>query len=329
MRSALLPKISAIAVVLVLTSGSLSAQSTPSDPELKTLLLAYKTRVSKDVETPLSQAQEELGQNYIKALDRLQQETTLKGKLDEAAAIKAEKEAVAASDAQDLPTLQPGLRELPPLRRKYVEAMQTLRTSMQRKLEPLQKELVRQLDVLAVKMAHSGKTDAALEARQLAKSYAEQTGAFEGDWENHTQKVTPKPRGTPIVLKKREIISTEASFKPPVEIEVVAKIEDLDLRLSYAADQLIFNWEKRPDELRIDGGPASKIYTPMQGEIPKGKFVVIRWNVSKDKQTISVDGKQRFEHAGDYSDIDRPFSIQAFGSEATVQSIKTRRPAAP
>ncbi|MCB1275970.1 hypothetical protein [Prosthecobacter sp.] len=329
MSSTLVQKTSTIAAVLALTFGSLSAQTTPSDPELKTLLFAYKARVSKDVETPLSKTQDELNQNYIKALDRLQQETTIKGKLGEASAIKAEKEAVAASGHQDLPILPTGLRELPPLRRKYLEAMQTLRTGMQRKLEPLQRELVRQLDALAIKMAHAGKSDAALEARQLARAYSENTGALEGDWEDHTQKVTPKPRGSPIVIKRRDILTTEASFKPPVEIELVAKIEDLDLRLGYAADQLIFNWERKPDELRIDGGPASKIYTPMQGEIPKDKFVVIRWTITKEKQTISVDGKQRFEHEGDYSGIDRPFSVQAFGSDATVQSIKVRRPPSP
>lgn len=322
-------KFSVIAAVLALTSGSLIAQAAPSEPELSALLLAYKTKVSTDVEAPFAKAREDLSQNYIKALDRAQQETTLRGRLEEAMALKAEKEAVAANPAKDLPTLDPGLRELPSLRRKYLDAVQALRTGMQRNLEPLRKELARQLDALTVKLARSGKADAALEAKQLAKSYAEQPGTLEGDWEDHTQKVTPKPKNAPIVLKRREIISTEASFSPPVEIEMVVKIEDLDLRLGYAADQLIFNWERRPDELRIDGGPASQIYTPMQGEIPKRKFVVIRWHVAKDRQIISVDGKQRFEHKGDYSTINRPISIQAFGSEVTVQSIKTRRPAAP
>lgn len=324
-----LPKISAVAVALALTLSSLSAQSTSSDPELKALLQAYKARVSKDVEQPLAASQDELSQNYIKALDSALQETTLRGKLEEATALKLEKEAVAANNAQNLPMLQPGLRELPPLRRKYLEATKGLRTTMQRRLEPLQKELVRQLDAMAVRMVRSGKADTALEARQLARNHAEQMGLLEGDWVDHTQKVTPKPKTLPIVLKKGEIVNTEASFKPPVEIEVVAKVEKLDLRLGYAADQLIFNWERRPDELRIDGGPADRIYTPMQGEFPQGKYAVIRWSVTKDRQTISVDGKQRFEHQGDYSGIDRPLSILAYGSEVTIQSIKTRRPALP
>jgi hypothetical protein len=315
-----------VAALSLFSSSAIAEQTAPLDPDLKALILAYNSRATKDVEGPLSVAQDGLSKNYIKALDRLQQETTLKGKLEEAAAIKAEKEAVAASHAQNLPALPSGLRELPPLRRKYVEAIQSLRASMQRKLEPLQRELVRQLDALAIRMAQSGKADSALEARQLAKSYSEQSGTFESDWADHTQKITPKSRGIPIVLKRGEIIRTETSFRPPIEIEVVVKIEDLDLRLGYAADQLIFNWEMRPDELRIDGGPANAIYTAMQGDIPKGKFVVIRWHVAKDQQVISVDGQKRFEHKGDYSGLDRPLSVQAFGSEATVKSIKIRRP---
>lgn len=322
-------KLWVVAAAIALATGCLSAQETATDPELSDLLLVYQAKVKEVVKTPLSKAQAELAQNYTQALDRAQQDATLKGKLEEAEALRTEKAAVAANTGGDLPALPPNLRELTALRKKYLDAVQTLRTSMQHKFEPLQKELVRQLEALAVRMVRAGKADAALEARQLAKNYAEQPEGLDGDWQDQTRKVVPKPKNLPIVLKKGESISTLASFKPPVEIEVVAKIEKLDLRLGYAADQLIFNWERRPDELRIDGGPADRIYTPMMGEFPQRKFAVIRWRVDKDRQTIWVDGKQRFEHQGDYSEIDRPVSILAYGSEATVQSLKTRQPATP
>lgn len=317
------------AFAIALATCCLSAQETATDPELSDLLLAYQAKVKEVVKTPLSKAQAELAQNYTQTLDRAQQDATLKGKLEEAEALRTEKAAVAANTGGDLPALPPNLREVAALRKKYLEAVQALRTSMQKKLEPLQKELVRQLEALAVRMVRAGKGDTALEARQLAKDYAEQPAVLDGEWQDQTKKVTPKPINLPIVLKKGDSVSTVASFKPPVEIEVVAKIEKLDLRLGYAADQLIFNWERRPDELRIDGGPADKIYTPMMGEFPQKKFAVIRWSVEKDRQTIFVDGKLRFEHKGDYSEIDRPISILAYGSEVTVQSLKTRQPATP
>ncbi|MDI1311253.1 hypothetical protein, partial [Prosthecobacter sp.] len=216
---------------LTLTACTLRAQETSPDPELASLLLAYKTKVSSEVQTPLLKAQEELDQSYTQALDRAQQSATLKGKLDEAEALRTEKAALAANTGGDLPQLPPKLRELAALRKKYLDAVQALRTSMQRKIEPLQKEMVRQLEALAVKMVRSGKADAALEARQLAKNYAEQPAVLDGDWQD--QKVTPKPKNMPVVLKKGDSISTVMSFKPPVEIEVVAKLEKLDLRLGY------------------------------------------------------------------------------------------------
>lgn len=318
-----------LAAAFALNIHVMNAQTTYADAEVEALMSAFKNKVAQDVEAPWRSAQEDLGKNYIQALDRAQQDATLKGKLEYAAALRSEKEALAASTGGELPVLPPGSRELAVLRKKYLDAYQALRASTQKKIEPLQKELVRQLDALAIKLVRAGKGDAALEARQLAKEQAAQPYVFEGEWEDQTQKVTPKPKNLPIVLKKRDSISTVASFKPPVEIEVVAKVEGLDLRLGFAADQLIFNWERRSDELRIDGGPADKSYIPAMGELPQKKFAVIRWYVGKDMQTISVDGKLRFSHKGDYSAIDRPVSIMAFGSEAAVQSIKTRRPGTP
>ncbi len=319
----------AITIALAGGLGGLVAQPASSPPELEVLLLDYKSKVSQLVETHLSKAREELSQGYIKALERMQQDATLRGMLEEAMAIKAEKEAVEANHEQSLPVLPRGLRELPAMRRKYLDAQQSLRMSLQRRLEPLQRELVRQMDVLAVRLAREGRSDAALEVRQLAKTCSEKNAFIGGTWEDHTRRVTPRPDDLPIHLSKGASVSTEARLKPPVEIELVVKVEGLDLRLGYAADQVIFNWQSKPDELRVDGGPADKTYTPKQGELPKGKFVVILWYVGKDRQTIKVDGSLRFDHRGDYSDIDRPLSIVAFGSEAKVQSIKTRRPLLP
>ena len=45
------------------------------------------------------------------------------------------------------------------------------------------------------------------------------------------------------VLEDGDILSTPGSFKPPVEITIVAMTDSTDLRIAYAADQVIFNWE--------------------------------------------------------------------------------------
>ena len=66
-----------------------------------------------------------------------------------------------------------------------------------------------------------------------------------------------QPRsGLPVIVKGEESIRTKATFRPPVEITVEAKTDSTDLRLAYAANQIIFNWRDLPNQLRVDGGPS-------------------------------------------------------------------------
>lgn len=128
------------------------------------------------------------------------------------------------------------------------------------------------------------------------------------------------------VLTGNARLDTPQSFKPPVEITVVAKTDSTNLRLAYAADQIIFNWEGNKNQLRVDGGPANGLHKAEAGHIPVGKYVTVRWVVTTTRQGIYVDGKLRFEHDGDYSQINRPVSVfAANGSTVTVKSVKVRR----
>lgn len=74
------------------------------------------------------------------------------------------------------------------------------------------------------------------------------------DFVEHIGEIVPARSGLPVRLRPDETIATKQSFKPPVEIRVEAKTDSTNLRLSYAADQLIFNWERARNELRVDGG---------------------------------------------------------------------------
>ncbi len=135
---------------------------------------------------------------------------------------------------------------------------------------------------------------------------------------------TPRS-GSPMMLKDGEAISTKAQFKPPVEITIVAKTDSTDLRIGYAADQVIFNWENNRQQLRVDGGPANGKHKIGAGLIPTNKYVTIRWVVTPTKQEIYVDDQLRFEHEGDYSKLNNPISV--FGlkkTKVTVKSIKTK-----
>lgn len=140
----------------------------------------------------------------------------------------------------------------------------------------------------------------------------------------HISALTSSPYGVPVKLKKGEIITTKALFKPPVEILVEAKTASTNLRLAYAADQVIFNWEMNRNELVINGGPAGKVHKLGAGIITPNQYVTIRWLVTPGKQSIFVNNDLRFEHSGDYSTIDKPVSIFSIDSDVTVKSIKVR-----
>lgn len=127
------------------------------------------------------------------------------------------------------------------------------------------------------------------------------------------------------VLKGDTRLITPQSFRPPVEIMVVAKTDSTNLRLSYAADQIIFNWEMDKSQFRIDGGPADGLHKPGAGRIPVRKYVTVKWIVTTTRQAIYVDGRLRFEHEGDYSQINSSVSVfPANGSTVTVKSITVK-----
>ena len=130
----------------------------------------------------------------------------------------------------------------------------------------------------------------------------------------------------PTVLTGDAKFTTPQTYRPPVEITIVAKTDSHDLRMSYAADQVIFNWEDDKTQLRVDGGPADGQHQAGAGYIPPDRFVTIRWKVTPTEQSIYVDGQLRFLHSGDYSQINNYVSVfPAVGSVVTVKSVTVKR----
>lgn len=129
----------------------------------------------------------------------------------------------------------------------------------------------------------------------------------------------------PLTVADGQKLTTKATFRPPLEITIRAKTDSTNLRIGYAATQVIFNWEVHPDELRIDGGPANGQHKPGKGRIPANKEVTIRWIVTQDSQQIYVNDDLRFEHHGDYARLDSPISVfGGAGSRVTVTAITTK-----
>jgi hypothetical protein len=141
-------------------------------------------------------------------------------------------------------------------------------------------------------------------------------------------KVSPEAQEG-IVLKGKDRYDTPESYRPPVEITLVAKTDSTNLRMAYAADQLIFNWELNESELRVDGGPATGQHRENAGRIPVDEYVTIKWIVTPGSQEVYANGELRFAHNGDYSQIDRPVSVfPAWGSTVTVKALEVKRLAA-
>ncbi|MEM8955920.1 MAG: hypothetical protein AAGD22_17320 [Verrucomicrobiota bacterium] len=131
--------------------------------------------------------------------------------------------------------------------------------------------------------------------------------------------------GKVVHLRETEHISTKERFKPPVEIIIVAKTDSTNLRLGYAADQMIFNWKVSKHQLRVDGGPADDMHRMGKGLIPTFKYVTFRWVVTPTKQEMYVDDELRFSHVGDYSTLNEHVSVYSNDSNVSVKSITVRQ----
>ena len=126
-----------------------------------------------------------------------------------------------------------------------------------------------------------------------------------------------------LVLTGTNRLVTPTSYRPPVDIRIVAKTDLTNLRIGYAADQVIFNWERNPNELRINGGPADQRHKAGAGRIPANQFVDIRWVVNLQGQQIFVDGQLRYEDKLTHAALTRPVSVfPAVGSTVTVKKLE-------
>jgi hypothetical protein len=257
----------------------------------------------------------DLNGKYLAALERALAATS---NLPEVLTLRDEKLRIESSgplpmeDASDLPAM-----------------LKTLRTTYRTSLKPIDIAqhngritlFLKYEEVLKSTLSEWTKSglldDARLAGVRLADITRERTGGVLADKEL-------LPDGKELVLNRSERFTSPESFKPPVEFTIVAKVDKNDLRLAYTAKQLIFNWEVRADELRLDSDAGGGRHAPGQGRIPEGTFVTIRWRVMPHMQSISVDGVRRYLHFGDYSKVDTPLEIFPLNSAVTVKSAKVR-----
>jgi formylglycine-generating enzyme required for sulfatase activity len=156
-----------VLAILSLLSGVAFAQLAAA-PSVASLQTMYEDKVKLDVLRPHEVAVADLNTKFAAALDRAQETAQKSGNLDEAVAIKKEKEAVLAggySPSATEDTETPA--SIKTLRTTYRNTVAKLELERDKRWQPLKEALARSLNGVIDTLTKSGKLDEALVAKKL------------------------------------------------------------------------------------------------------------------------------------------------------------------
>ena len=129
-----------------------------------------------------------------------------------------------------------------------------------------------------------------------------------------------------LVVSNKEYLTSKSSYRPPVQIDVVAKTDSNDLRVEYAAGKIVFSWGGNKDQLFICDGLLGTKYIDGQGFVEPNKFVRVTLIVTNDTAIIAVDGKVRYTTKADFSAVNEPVKISTyFRSTVTVKYFSAQK----
>ncbi len=122
----------------------------------------------------------------------------------------------------------------------------------------------------------------------------------------------------------RSLVRTSGTFRPPFVVRLRAKTDSTNLRIYYNSGMVIFNWERRQDQLRVHDPLTNQIHAvDDKGHIEPGEWHDIIWEVDSDRMSITVDGDNRFSAPGNYASIEAPIGVgPAFGSVVSIESFE-------
>jgi|GEM_PF-946404 len=293
---------------------------------LRELDTSFHAALERDVLAVHRTAQGDLDARYLAALERTLAAATAAARLPEALALREEQQRITsqsplpADDAADLPAT------LKTLRTTYRTSLRPIEITRNNGIINLFLKYEEMLKTEQVEWTKASKLDdAKLASERIARLGAEKTARLAGKQPGPPDdRRELLPGGREVVLEFPARFTSAETFTPPVEFTIVAKTLKNDLRLAHTAKQVIFNWETRQDELRIDGDSGGGRHAPGMGLIPEDTFVTIQWRILPHMQSISVDGKRRYLHFGDYSKVAKPLEIFPFKHLVTIKSAKVR-----
>lgn len=134
-------------------------------------------------------------------------------------------------------------------------------------------------------------------------------------------------RGNVIVIPPNgERVVSSRPYTPPLEIEYVCATSQNNIRLGFACNEVIFNWEQNWNELRIEGGPTGGSHVKNAGAVPPKKMLTIRQVVLPNEMSVYVDGQKRAAWVGDFSRTRDLIEVFSADSELQLQSVRVRTP---
>jgi formylglycine-generating enzyme required for sulfatase activity/WD40 repeat protein len=128
-------------------------------------------------------------------------------------------------------------------------------------------------------------------------------------------------------------ISTKEPYAGPIEITVIARTENQNIRLhAFNGACVIFNWELKPKELRVNrpdgtskfesGSLAKNAFTPL---LPN-TWYKIQWRITEQGMTIKVDEKIVFTEKKNYVlSAANPVSVRAMKDPVDVKFLAVER----
>lgn len=285
---------------------------------LRELDTSFHAALERDVLATYRNALHDLNSKYLAALERALAAETAAARLPGALALREEQQLITnhrplpADDAPELPL------PLKTLRSTYRSSLRPIENARSSGIATLFLKYEEVLKAAQAEWTQGAKMDDARLAEEKIASLTRERAALL----NEAKQLLPD--GRELVLQRNDRFVSAEKFTPPVEFTLVVKTRKDDLRLAYTARQVIFNWGKNQDELRIDADPASGHHAPGMGRIPEDTFVSIQWLILPHMQSISVDGRRRYLHFGDYSKVNSPLEIFPLNDVVTVQSAKAK-----
>jgi hypothetical protein len=123
-------------------------------------------------------------------------------------------------------------------------------------------------------------------------------------------------------LQVNGLLRSPDTFSVPVKITALVNMNGVDTRIRFAGAQFILNWGDKPTELRWTGfGFADPIGVPGKGDVARGKFATVEWDIDESTNILKVDGVVRYVSRGSHIGLGGDFVIAA-GKPITVKSIK-------